>query len=163
MCREPGLTQHTCICNNRLVPTVRDAVKEIVEGCLMSRSRMIARDLTSMYDEELRPLGVQATQLILLAAIAYMGPVRRSEVGKTLHLDTSTLTRTLRVMEHNGWIEEAYTGADGRGRPVRASENGLKLLARAFPAWRRAQRHASRLLGDAGKATLMKLTNHLPG
>jgi len=135
----------------------------MVEGCLMSRARMIARDLTSLYDEELRPLGVQASQLILLASIAYMGPIRRSEVGKTLHLDTSTLTRNLRVMEQNGWIEEACTGADGRGRPVRVSENGLKLLAQAFPAWRRAQRYASRLLGGDGKATLMKLTSHLPG
>jgi DNA-binding MarR family transcriptional regulator len=140
-----------------------DAVEEMVEGCLMSRSRMIARDLTTMYDEELRPFGVQASQLILLASVAYMGPVRRSEVGKTLHLDTSTLTRNLRVMENNGWIEEANAGADGRGRPIRISESGRKLLAQAFPAWRRAQRSASRLLGDDGKATLMRLTNHLPG
>ena len=128
----------------------------------MSRSRMIARDLTSLYDEELRPFGMQASQLTLLAAIAYMGPVRRSEVGKALHLDTSTLTRNLRVMEQNGWIEEAPLGADGRGRPIGVSAQGTTLLERAFPAWRRAQRRASRVLGDDGKATLMKLTSHLP-
>ena len=145
------------------MPNVRDAVEEMAVGCLMSRSRMVARDLTSMYDEELRSFGIQSSQLIVLAAIAYMGPVRRGEVGKTLHLDMSTVTRNVRVMEQNGWIEESHTGADGRGRPVRVSGSGLKLLAQAFPGWRRAQRRAMRSLGDDGKATLMKLTSHLPG
>lgn len=123
---------------------------------------MVARDLTSMYDEELRPFGLQASQLILLAAIAYMGPVRRSEVGKKLHLDASTLTRNLRIMEQNGWIAEGHAGSDGRGRSVLVSASGTKLLAQALPAWRRAQRSASRLLGNDGKTTLMKLTSHLP-
>ncbi len=140
----------------------RDAAEEMVEGCLMSRARMVARDLTSIYDEELRPFGLQASQLILLASIAYMGPVRRSDVGKKLHLDPSTLTRNLRVMEQNGWIVEAQTGADGRGWPVRVSRSGMTLLTEALPAWRRAQRSASRLLGNDGKTTLMKLTSHLP-
>ena len=142
---------------------VRNAVEEMVRGCLMLRSRMVARDLTVIYDEELRSAGVQASQLVVLAAIAYMGPVRRGEVSRMLHLDMSTVTRNLRVMEQNGWIEEVFSGADGRGRPVRLSGSGLKLLAQAFPGWRRAQRRAMRSLGDDGKATLMKLTSHLPG
>lgn len=41
--------------------------------CLCFRARRVARALTRMYDQALRPLGIQATQLTLLNAVAVSG------------------------------------------------------------------------------------------
>ena len=128
-------------------------------SCLMMRTRVLSRVVTSMYDDVLRPLRIQASQLNLLAVIACAGPLRRNEIGKMMHLDSSTLTRNLRVMESNGWIEEVSAGSDGRGCPLRISRKGDALVAKAFPAWKDAQRRAAVLFGDAGAASLMNVSN----
>ena len=72
-----------------------------------------------IYDHELRPFGLKATQLNLLVAVAKVGPVRRIDIGKRLHLDPSTLTRNLKIMLTNGWIKEIMDGEDGRGLPYK--------------------------------------------
>jgi DNA-binding MarR family transcriptional regulator len=137
--------------------TVRLA-EDIGRSCLNMRARIVSRVVTGIYDEELRPLGIQASQLNLLVAVAGMGPVRRTDVGRYMHLDASTITRNLRVMETNGWIEEIADPSDGRGGPIRITRRGEALLARAAPAWRSAQRKASKHLGKNGKAALMQLS-----
>jgi DNA-binding MarR family transcriptional regulator len=127
----------------------------------MMRARLVSRVITGIYDNVLRPFGIQASQLNLLVFVAKCGPIRRKELGSLLHLDSSTLTRNLRVMETNGWIEEVQAGSDGRGFPVRISRKGEAVVAKAAPAWKIAQRRASELLGSAGKSTLMNVSQEL--
>ena len=86
---------------------------EMACNCLMGRARLLARVLTGIYEEQLRPFGLKASQLNLLMVVAQAGPLRRSEIGRVIHLDASTLTRNLPVMLSNGWIEEVQD----RGRP----------------------------------------------
>ena len=130
---------------------------EMADTCLMMRTRVLSRIVTGMYDDELRPFGIQASQLNLLVTVAHCGPIRRSDIGKIMHMDSSTLTRNLRLMQNNGWIEEV-AGTDGRGLPLRATAKGDALLAKVAPAWRSAQRRAAALLGGSGQTTLMKLS-----
>jgi DNA-binding MarR family transcriptional regulator len=136
---------------------------EMADSCLMMRARLVARAVTAIYDEELRPFGVQASQLNLLTFVALAGPIRRSDLGRSLHLDSSTLTRNLRVMAANGWIEEVKHGSDGRGLPVRVSRKGEALIAKVAPAWRSAQRQAGTLLGVDGSDSLMQVAGELLG
>jgi DNA-binding MarR family transcriptional regulator len=138
-----------------------DIATQITETCLMGRTRYLARVLSGIYDEELRPFGAQASQITSLAVIARSGPVRRTDIGLWLHLDSSTLTRNVRVMLGNGWVEEVNDGEDGRGLPLRITPEGQALLARLGPAWRRAQARASALLGGKGQAAVMMLFDHL--
>jgi DNA-binding MarR family transcriptional regulator len=121
------------------------------------RARRLSRVVTSVFDEELRPFGLKASQLNLLATIASMGPVRRTDIGRYLHLDVSTLTRNLRIMETNGWIEEVAADADGRGAPIQLHATGHALITEAAPAWRRAQRRAAALIGNDGKDALLAI------
>lgn len=136
---------------------------EMAASCVMMRARLVARVVTGMYDDVLRPLGIQASQLNVLVAVAAFGPIRRGELGKIMQLDSSTLTRNLRVMETNGWIEAVAQGSDGRGLPIRVTAAGDALLANAAPAWKRAQRRAARLLGAAGQTALMRVARELLG
>lgn len=138
-------------------------INEMACGCLMGRVRLLTRVLTGLYDEELRPAGIKATQLNLLVVVAQLGPVRRIDIGRMIHLDPSTLTRNLQVMLANGWIEEVVGGEDGRGLPLQATKRGRALLEKASPGWKRAQAKAQRLLGADGAALLRNLSSELFG
>lgn len=127
----------------------------IVQTCLIQRARFVARELSNDLDDDLRPLGINASQLGLLALIEYAGPIRRNEIGKRMRLDASTLTRNLRVMETNGWIGEVHDASDRRGLPVRITSRGDALLAQTKPAWENAQQRALSTLGTNGRAMLM--------
>jgi len=128
----------------------------MASGCLMGRARLLTRVLTGMYDDELRPFGLKATQLNLLVVVAQLGPVRRVDIGRLIHLDPSTLTRNLQVMLMNGWIEEVAEGDDGRGLPLQGTKLGKALLKDVAPAWARAQKKAEKLLGADGTAMLRR-------
>ncbi len=136
----------------------KDVIEDMANGCLMGRARLLTRVLTGLYDDEFRPFGLKATQLNLLVVIAQIGPVRRIEIGRMIHLDPSTLTRNLHVMLSNGWIEEIADDEDGRGLPVQVTQRGKALLEHVSPAWMRAQEKAAKLLGADGAALLRKLS-----
>ncbi len=152
-----------CICNYTAVsakPKPED-LEDMVAGCLMNRARLVSRYVTGIYEDELRTLGLRGSQLNVLAAIAYMGSVRRSDLAKVLHIDISTLTRNLRVMETNEWIAPIADRSDGRGAPIRVTKAGNDLLARATPLWRTAQRRTSDILGRDGRMALVSLSKRV--
>jgi DNA-binding MarR family transcriptional regulator len=123
---------------------------QIANECVMTRWRMANRILTGIYDEELRPFGLKSSQLGLLVAVAKAGPVRRSDLGRFLSLDPSTLTRNLQVMLKHRWIAEVPDDVDQRGAPLIATSSGRTLLEKSAPAWARAQVRAKKMLGSDG-------------
>lgn len=131
--------------------------------CLLSRTRILNRVLTGIYDDELRAFGLKATQLNLLVVVARVGPVRRIDIGRRLHLDPSTLTRNLKVMLTNGWIEEVADGEDGRGSPLQVTAKGRDLVNQVGPAWRKSQDRVQKLIGDSGATLLLKLAANMIG
>ncbi len=134
-----------------------DIAEQITSNCLMGRTRYLSRVLTGIYDEEVRRFGVQATQVTLLATVKVHGPVRRSDLGRWLHFDSSTLTRNLRVMLDRGWMEEVSDGKDGRGLPLAVTEVGTNLLQALAPAWQKAQQRALHMVGGEGQAAVVGL------
>jgi len=141
----------------------KDFIDRIAGECLLRRARVLNRVLMGIYDHELRPFGLKATQLTLLVALAKAGPVRRIDIGKCLHLDPSTLTRNLKIMLTNGWIEEIIDGEDGRGLPLQVTAQGRDLLNQIGPSWQKAQERTRKLLGGAGATLLRKLTGNMTG
>jgi len=87
--------------------------------------------------------------------VAKAGSIRRIDIGKRLHLDPSTLTRNLKIMLTNGWMEEIADGEDGRGLPLQITARGRDLLNRIGPSWRKAQDRTQKLIGNDG-ATLLR-------
>ena len=62
----------------------KDIIDRIAHECLLMRVRKLDRVLTSIYDAELRPFGLKASQTNVLVLIAKAGPIRRIEIGKRL-------------------------------------------------------------------------------
>lgn len=135
--------------------------QEVTSQCLLTRSRSIARVITSIYDQAMRPFGVNASQFSMLVLIAHFGGASRAQLGRANHLERSTSTRNLQLVLAEGWAEEQQP-EKGRSRPIVLSPSGRALLVEAMPAWRAAQDTAKRLLGEDGAAALLRLAANLP-
>jgi DNA-binding MarR family transcriptional regulator len=136
-------------------------VSEIAQTCLLMRTRLISRVLTGIFDQELRPFGINSPQFVLLVVIATIGPASRAEIGRFNRQDRSTLTRNLQRMLAEGWIAEAEGKAGGRGRPIVLTQAGTDLLQHATPAWQAAQARAQAVLGGGGASVITGIANTL--
>lgn len=138
-------------------------INEMSESCIVTRTRVISRVVSGIYDDALREFGINSPQFILLVIVSKIGPVTRAALGRFHQQERSTLTRNLKIMLENGWIEEVADGKDGRGRPLAASAAGLALLETVEPAWRASQAEALKMLGDAGVGAMFEIGNSLIG
>jgi DNA-binding MarR family transcriptional regulator len=125
----------------------------IVESCACHKVRMAARAVTRAYDDALRPLGLRATQLAVLVAIAVEGAMSITALAKFMIMDRSTLTRNLRPLEEEGLVAVGLEGWR-RSRTLEVTEKGRSRLAEALPLWKHAQETLRRKLGEQNWANL---------
>ena len=138
---------------------VQRAARENARGCLMFRVRALSRALTAIYEEELRPLGLKASQMSVMTAIAASGEERLSTLADAIVLEPSSLSRILDVMRRNGWVETAPDPDDERARLVRMTDAGNAIYAEAGSLWRKAQARARKLLGREDAEVFAELAN----
>jgi DNA-binding MarR family transcriptional regulator len=125
--------------------------------CMCASLRRTSRALTQLYEEALRPTGLRATQFTVLQALSLAGEVTQGELGQILGMDSTTLTRTLTIMNRGGWIAKRH-GQDRREWRLELSRAGEAQFKHALPHWEKAQTRARRQLGDDLSDNLMKLT-----
>lgn len=114
--------------------------------CACANLRGAARAVTRLYDDILRPSGLQVTQFTLLVRIALAGPAPITQLAEGLVMDRTTLTRNLKPLEKQGLIQVA-AGADQRLRLVSLTEPGHQALVKVLPLWEQAQAQAVNTLG----------------
>ncbi len=125
--------------------------------CMCASIRRASRALTQMYDDALRPLGLHATQFSILQALKLAGEVSQSQLSTLLFIDSTTLTRNLRILRKKGWIA-VRAGVDRRERWLQLAPLGGRELQRVTPAWERVQKKFQHQLGDARWRDLRKLS-----
>ena len=118
-----------------------------VESCACHKVRMAARAVTRAYDDALRPVGLRATQLAVLVAIAVEGAMSITALAKFMIMDRSTLTRNLRPLEKEGLVAVGLEGWR-RSRTLEVTEKGRSRLGEALPLWKQAQETLRRKLGE---------------
>ena len=128
--------------------------------CLCANFRRTVRALTQLYEEALRPLGLRGTQFTILQALSLAGEVSQGQLGEILALDSTTLTRTLAIMDRRGWIARRR-GRDGREWRLSLSKPGQKEFERASPKWERVQERLHKQLGDQRWKELFQLNHEL--
>ena len=128
--------------------------------CMCANFRRTTRALTQLYENALRPLGLRATQFTILQALSLAGEVTQSQLGGILAMDSTTLTRTLRIMDREGWIVE-HRGQDQRERRLRLSKAGETQFKRALPAWEKVQSQLRRQLGEQSWKNLLEITHQV--
>jgi DNA-binding MarR family transcriptional regulator len=130
--------------------------KRIASPCLCNALRQASRAVSRLYDEELRGVGLRATQFSLLRVLARAGQVRQGDLSGLTHLEETTLTRNLRPLVAAGWVA-VRSGEDRREKLVTITEAGTAKLAEARPAWERAQARMQALLPVEVRKGLMAI------
>lgn len=123
--------------------------------CMCANIRRATRAFTQRYDEALRPLGLTITQFTILQALSLAGEPTQGELGEILAMDSTTLTRTLAIMDRHGW----KYGADRRERRLCLTRAGESEFSRAVPYWTSAQETLRKRLGKQRWDDLTKLIN----
>ena len=120
--------------------------RKIIESCACHKVRMAARAVTRAYDDALRPVGLRATQLSVLVAVAIDGSMSITELANFLGMDRSTLTRNLGPLAKEGLVA---VGAEGwrRSRELVITKKGRERLETAVPLWEQAQEALKRKVG----------------
>jgi DNA-binding MarR family transcriptional regulator len=134
--------------------------RTIAADCLAFRVRRVSRVLTRLYDEALRPLGIQATQLTLLNAVVLCDEASDGEgaamsrLADILAMDLTTLSRNLRPLEKSRLIEISPLPGDRRVRVARVTRSGRQLIENALPLWRHAHARVVDAIGEQEAADL---------
>ncbi len=132
----------------------------IARGCHIARIRMLTREVTGIYDDALRPLGVKVSQTNVLTAIAKLGPVSPRVIGEVLRIEKSTLSRNVERMRTRGWLR-VLSGGDDRSHLLEITAKGRRLLEKVLPLWKQAQKEAEGLLGEQTVQALCDATDRM--
>ncbi|MGH9585510.1 MAG: MarR family winged helix-turn-helix transcriptional regulator [Acidobacteriaceae bacterium] len=124
--------------------------------CTCANLRRAARSITRLYNHELRSEKIEITQLTLLMALDRTGEISQGRLGRLLALDSTTLTRVLKPLKKQGWIQE-QEGDDRRVRIIRLTAAGHAKLKQVLPHWARAQARIESTLGEASMSKLEML------
>ena len=122
--------------------------------------RVVHRALSSIYDEALRPTGLNIAQLNLLVAVASQHGPRPTELAAALAMEKSTVSRNVERLRDKGWLRISKSG-DARSHRLFVTSQGRRRIERALPAWREAQEQAAQLLGEANVAAIADMAGRM--
>lgn len=126
-------------------------------SCACFNLRKATRALTQVFDKEMQPSGLRATQFPILAVLAMAGPSTISNLSQFLVMDRTTLARNLKPLEKQGLVAISK-GKDKRTRNVSLTRAGADKIRDALPMWERAQNAVVEKLGEnRWQATLENL------
>lgn len=119
--------------------------------------RRTARAVTRLYDAALQVAGLRSTQFSILVGIAKHQPVAIGALAEVMVIDSTTLTRSLRLLQKAGLLSISERSAM-RQRFLTITPKGKRTLARSLPAWRKAH---ERFVATVGSEHWTKLRNEL--
>jgi DNA-binding MarR family transcriptional regulator len=106
--------------------------------CASFNFRRTARAVTRLYDAAMQKSGIRSTQFAILVGIAKNQPVAIGALCEILVLDSTSLTRSLRLLQKQGMIT-APKRSTMRRRFLELTPKGERTLALALPYWRKTQ------------------------
>jgi DNA-binding MarR family transcriptional regulator len=143
-----------------MTPTLSKApvpIAEIAEttaaSCISTRVRQLSRIITRVYDDALRPLGITVSQFTLLTQLAQQDGITAVEIGHSLDIEKSTLSRNLKRLLALGLLT-MDPPAGRRGRGLHLTPKGQDVIQKAYPVWKDAQTRAVRVMGPESRSTL---------
>ena len=114
--------------------------------CASFNFRRTARAVTRLYDMALQESGIRSTQFAILVGVVKNQPVSIGALADVLVIDSSTLTRSLRLLEKEGLVTISNRAAM-RQRFLTLTTKGEHALARSLPAWRKTHLRFVRTIG----------------
>lgn len=125
-------------------------------NCHCLNLRRASLMITKIYDNWISPSGLTIGQFAILKHIMLLQPVSVSELSVEIRLDRTTLVRSIKPLEEEGYIiDDSIKGT--RNRQLRLSEKGADKYRVAEGYWQKAQDFIEQKLGTEDLSTLMNL------
>jgi len=121
--------------------------------CACANLRRAARAVTRLYNRELLSDGIEITQFTLMMALNQVGEISQGELGELLALDSTSLTRMLKLLKEHGWVQ-AKEGDDRRFRLFRLTKAGREKFRQCVPHWKHAEEQLRAALGEKAMSEL---------
>ena len=126
--------------------------------CVLDNARKAARAVSRHYDRLARQVGMTAGQFSVLVAIRQGREESTGELAERLSMERTTLVRNVALLERKGLVISVQQKG-GRGKHYLLSSEGARLLEKALPLWRQAQKDVLGHLG--GDEEFMKAISAL--
>ena len=123
--------------------------------CPAFKIRAASRIITQLFDEILKPSGLQVTQFTVLIGVHILDSPSISKLAKGLVMDRTTITRGLKPLESEGLIK-IVSGDDKRTHFVKLTTKGIKALEKTLPYWEKARAIVSEEFGQKHLDGLLK-------
>ncbi len=105
----------------------------------LTRSIMIISRCTSLYrDKKLTECGISGYQAPYLPEICNHPGITQDQLAQKLHVNRSSVTRQLTMLEDNGFVTRKRSASDRRSVEVYPTEKGFEILPKVratFADW----------------------------
>jgi len=132
-----------------------DRCFEMPNLCPAFNIRAASRIITQLFDEILKPSGLQITQFSVLVGIHILDKPSISKLAKVLVMDRTTLTRSLKPLENEGLIK-ILPGDDKRTHFIDLTAKGKMAMQKTIPYWEKARSTVSNEFGEKNLDKLLK-------
>ena len=121
--------------------------EELPVLCPVFNIRAAARLFTQLFDDTLKPSGLQITQFSVLVGIGIEGNPTINQLAKTLVMDRTTLTRGLKPLESLGYIK-LKKGEHKRTSAIELTQEGIAAMNKTLPYWKKARAVVAEKFGE---------------
>ncbi len=123
--------------------------------CPAFNIRAASRVITQLFDDILKPSGLQITQFAVLVGVYTLDSPKISQLARGLVMDRTTLTRNLKPLEKQGLIK-ITSGDDKRTHTVDITTKGKLALKKTLPFWAKARATVAEEFGQKHLDGLLK-------
>lgn len=133
-----------------------------IDDCFALRLKKASEELMRYYTTAMEPCGITPIQYVMLFRIRELNGASMKEVAEALHIDKSTLARTIKPMMGKGLIADEKAPHARRSNLVVTAE-GEKVLEYGQTLWYKAQQSIADRLGPDGIRHYDEVLNALKG
>ena len=112
-------------------------------------------------NELLRPFGLHAGQELVLSQLWQRDGLPQLQLAAVLHVDISTITRTVQRLEKTGLVKRCPDPEDARVSQVHLTEQGRELREPIKRAWQVLEEETTHGLSEAELLLLRRLLSHM--
>jgi DNA-binding MarR family transcriptional regulator len=127
--------------------------------CFNLAMRKSSRLITQFYEERLAPLALKVGQFSILRAVHVLKKTNNKELQSVLVIDQTTLSRNLKPLIRDGYLNLSADPSDQRIKKISLSTDGEALYQQALPLWRGAQQDLCKKLGEEDAMKILSLSD----
>ncbi|MBJ9992924.1 MarR family transcriptional regulator [Paenibacillus sp. S28] len=113
--------------------------------CLYFTANRLSRIITKMAEDEFAPSGLNPTSAFLMLTVLEKDGISQKEIGQSLHLKPSTITRLIESLQAKGLLSSRQ---DGRMSLIYATDRGREMESQIHECWQKLRQRYNTILNS---------------